>query len=61
MNGNASVHVSGPDILVSSADCRPTIYTLSSGENSAFANFSAAIVNHYNVAFSFHRVPIIAW
>ena len=33
---------------------------ISSGENSAFAHFAAAIANHYNLAFSFHQVPITA-
>ena len=27
---------------------------------SAFAHFAAAIANHYNLAFSFHQVPITA-
>ena len=37
------------------------LYSLiSSGENSAFAHFAAAIANHYNLAFSFHQVPITA-
>ena len=31
---------------------------ISSGENSAFAHFAAAIANHYNLAFLFHQVPI---
>ena len=34
---------------------------LSSGENSAFAHFAAAIENHYNLAFSFHQVPGYCW
>ena len=65
---NVNVHVYSPDIPVGSADC--TIYTpgigtlfyclTSSGENSAFACFAAAIANHYNSAFSFHQVPITA-
>ena len=48
---------------MSSADC--TIYTpgigthfyslISSGENFAFAHFAAAMVNHYNLALSFHQ------
>ena len=29
-------------------------------ENSTFAHFAAAIANHYNLAFSFHQVPITA-
>ena len=38
-----------------------SIYTLiSSGENSVFAHFAVAIANHYNLAFSFHQVPITA-
>ena len=37
------------------------LYSLiSSGENSAFAHFTAAIANHYNLTFSFHKVPITA-
>ena len=37
------------------------LYTLISfGENSTFAHFSAAIANHYNLAFLFHQVPITA-
>ena len=37
------------------------VYSLiSSGENSAFARFAAALDNHYNLAFSFHQVPITA-
>ena len=32
----------------------------SSGENSVFAHFAAALVNHYNLAISFHHVPISA-
>ena len=35
-------------------------YLISSGKNSAFAHFAAAIANHYNVALSFHQVPITA-
>ena len=31
---------------------------ISSGENSAFAHFAAATANHYNLAVSFHQVPI---
>ena len=69
VNVNVNVHVYSPDIPVGSADC--TIYTpgigthsfyslISSGENSAFAHFAAAIANHYNLAFSFHQVPITA-
>ena len=69
VNVNVNVHVYSPDIPVGSADC--TIYTpgigthsftVSSplGENSAFAHFAAAIANHYNLAFSFHQVPITA-
>ena len=61
--------VYSPDIPVGSEDC--TIYIpgigthsfyslISSGENSAVAHFAAAIVNHYNLAFSFHQVPITA-
>ena len=36
---------------------------ISHGENSAFAHtFAAAITNHYNLAFSFHWVPItVTW
>ena len=33
---------------------------ISSGENSASAHFAAAVANHYNLAFSFHQVPINA-
>ena len=33
---------------------------ISSGEKSAFAQFAPAIANHYNLAFSFHQVPITA-
>ena len=33
---------------------------ISSGEDSTFAHFAAAIANHYNLAFSFHQVPITA-
>ena len=34
------------------------LYSLiSSGENSAFAHFAAAIVDHYNLDFSFTRYP----
>ena len=65
---NVNVHVYSPDIPVGSADC--TIYThgdgthtyslISSVENSAFAHFAAAVANHYNLAFSFHQVPITA-
>ena len=33
---------------------------ISSGENSAFVYFAAAIANHYNSAFSFHWVAITA-
>ena len=68
MNVNVHVHVYSPDIPVGSADC--TIYTpgigthsyslISSGENSAFVHFAAAIANHYNLGFSFHQVPITA-
>ena len=37
------------------------LYSLiSSGENSAFALFAAALASHYNLAFSLHQVPIIA-
>ena len=37
------------------------LYSLiSSGEDSAFAHFAAAIANRYNLAFSFHHVPITA-
>ena len=53
---------------MSSADF--TIYTPGIGtlsyslipfwENSAFVHFSAAIANHYNLAFPFHQVPITA-
>ena len=28
------------------------------GENSAFVYLAAAVASHYNVAFSFHQVPI---
>ena len=50
------------------ADCniRPwywssVLYSLiSSGENSAFDHFAAAIANHYNLALSFRQVPITA-
>ena len=69
VNVNVYVHVYSPDIPVRSADCRiytPGIgthsFTASSplGRKSAFAHFAAAIANHYNVAFSFHQVPITA-
>ena len=33
---------------------------ISSRDNSAFAQFIAAIANHYNLAFSIHQVPITA-
>ena len=36
------------------------LYSLNSGENAAFAHFAAATANHYNLAFSFHQVLIIA-
>ena len=65
---NVNVHVYSPDITVSSANC--TIYTprigplfyslVSSGGNSVFAHFIAAVANHYNLAFSLHQVPITA-
>ena len=36
-----------------------SLYSLiSSGENSAFSHFAAAKANYYNLAFSFHQVPI---
>ena len=58
-------------VQISPQDQQTTIYTpgigthyfyslISSGENSAFAHFAAAIANHYNSAFSFHQVPITA-
>ena len=35
------------------------LYSLiSSGENSVFAYFAAAIADHFNLAFSFYQVPI---
>ena len=39
------------------------LYSLiSSGENSALAHFAAAIANYYNLACSFHQVPItVGW
>ena len=57
-----------PDIPARSMDCTiyiPGIGTLfyrliSSQGNSVFAHFTAAIANHYNLAFSFHQVPITA-
>ena len=68
VNIYVNVHVYNPDIPVGSADC--TIYSpgigthtfslISSEENSAFAHFAAAIANHYNLACSFHQVPITA-
>ena len=65
---NVNVHVYSPVIPVGSADYNlhpwywnTLFYSLiSSGENSAFAYFAAAIANHYNLAFSFHQVPITA-
>ena len=37
------------------------LYSLiSSGENSKFEHFAAAIANHYSLTFSFHQVPITA-
>ena len=36
-----------------------TLFSLSfSGENSAFVHSGAAVASHYNVAFSFHQLPI---
>ena len=63
-----NVQVYSPGIPISLADCTiyiPGIEThfyslISSGENSAFAYSAAAIVNHYNVAFSFHHLSITA-
>ena len=62
------MYIFSPDIPGSSA--YSTIYTpgvgtltyslISFAENSAFVHFAAAIVNHYNLAFSFHQVPITA-
>ena len=35
------------------------LYSLISyGENSAFSHFATAIVNNYNLAFSFHQIHI---
>ena len=37
------------------------LYSLiSSGKDSAFAHFAAAIASHYRLAFSFHQLPITA-
>ena len=37
-----------------------SLYSLISGENSAFVHFAADVANHYNLAFLFHQVPITA-
>ena len=52
---NVNVSVYSLKFPLSSADI--TIYDPGIG-NSAFAHFAAAIANHYNLAFSFHQVPI---
>ena len=60
-NVNVNVHVYSPDILLGLHlwYWNTLFYSLiSSGENSAFANSAADVVNHYNVAFSFYQVPI---
>ena len=68
VNVNVNVHVDSPDIPMSSA--KYLIYTsnivthsfdsvIASEENSAFVHYAATIVNHYNVAFSFHQVQVL--
>ena len=62
VNVNVNVHVYSPDLPVASADYNlhpwywNTIFygLISSGENSAFVHYAAAIASHYNLAFSFH-------
>ena len=70
LRGNVNVNVSVYSLKspLLSANCTNYIpgigilsYSLiSSGENSAFARFAAAIANHYNLAFSSHQLPITA-
>ena len=63
---NVSVYkspLSSADFTIYAPGIGTLSYSLiSSGEHSAFAHFAAAVANHYNLAFSFHQVPItIGW
>ena len=66
VNVNVSVYslkspLSSADFTIYAPRIGTFLYSLiSSGENSAFVQFDAAIANHYNLAFSFHQVPITA-
>ena len=62
------MNVYGLDIPMSSVDCtimyKPlqlehTLHSLISSVGE-FRTFSAAIINHYNIEFLFHQVPITA-
>ena len=63
LNVNVNVFVYSLKSPLSSTDFTiysPGIGTLSYTVSSPLMHFAAAIANHYNLAFSFHQIPITA-